>query len=99
MEALDVATFRQALSEVAERLQRRGIHARMYLVGGAAMAFAYDATRLTRDLDGLVTLGHGPLMEEARELARRPHGSTSRCPRSCRQRRASTLGRSSIIQR
>ncbi len=41
------------LSALAERLARRGIQGEMYLVGGAAMALAYDARRATRDVDAV----------------------------------------------
>ena len=34
-----------------DRLSRRGIVADIFIVGGAAMAMAYDATRVTCDVD------------------------------------------------
>ena len=34
------------------------------------MALAYDADRLTRDIDAAVIEGHGPLLGEVRALAR-----------------------------
>jgi predicted nucleotidyltransferase len=70
---VDATELRALLSETAELLRRSGATARVYLVGGAAMALAYDADRTTRDLDALVLEGHGPLMEAAHEVARR-HG-------------------------
>jgi len=39
------------LSELAAELDRQGVHADVFLVGGAALAVAYDARRTTRDLD------------------------------------------------
>ncbi len=70
MEPLPVSVFRQALLEVAELLEREGEGARLYLVGGAAIAFAYNADRLTRDMDGLVTVGHGSFMRAVQKVAR-----------------------------
>jgi hypothetical protein len=39
-----------ALTELAAELQRRGTSADMYVVGGAAIALAFDERRATRDL-------------------------------------------------
>jgi hypothetical protein len=41
-----------ALTDVGRRLQAHGILGDLYLVGGAALALAYDARRTTRDVDG-----------------------------------------------
>lgn len=35
------------------------------------MVLAYDADRVTRDIDGLILEGHGPLVEAVREVGRR----------------------------
>ena len=70
MEPLSAGELRAALGEVAGRLQRRGRRARIYVVGGAAMALAYEADRLTRDIDAAIVEGHGPLLEEVRAVAR-----------------------------
>ena len=70
MEPLSAGELRAALGEVAGRLQRRGRRARVYVVGGAAMALAYGADRLTRDIDAAVIEGHGPLLAEVRAVAR-----------------------------
>jgi hypothetical protein len=40
----------------------------VFIVGGAAMALAYDAGRVTRDVDALF-MPHGVVMEEARRVA------------------------------
>ncbi|HEU5391292.1 MAG TPA: DUF6036 family nucleotidyltransferase, partial [Streptosporangiaceae bacterium] len=40
----------------------------VFIVGGAAMALAYDATRVTRDVDSLF-VPHGVVLEEARNVA------------------------------
>lgn len=50
---LDADRIRDLLAELGRRLHARGITARIFLVGGAAMALAYNARRATRDLDGV----------------------------------------------
>jgi hypothetical protein len=42
-----------ALTRLAAELQRRGISAEMYVVGGAAIALAFDERRATRDIDAV----------------------------------------------
>jgi hypothetical protein len=42
-----------ALTELAAELQRRGASADMYVVGGAAIALAFDERRPTRDIDAV----------------------------------------------
>jgi hypothetical protein len=51
-----------------ERLARRGIVADVFVVGGAAMALAYDANRVTRDVDARF-VPHGIVHEEAVRVA------------------------------
>lgn len=41
------------LHDLAEELHRDGAEAELFLVGGAAMALAYDVRRATRDLDAV----------------------------------------------
>lgn len=50
---LDRAGLERAFTALGERLVRRGVVADVFIVGGAAMALAYDATRATRDVDSL----------------------------------------------
>ncbi|MFI7585792.1 hypothetical protein ACIB24_01810 [Spongisporangium articulatum] len=45
--------IRSLLVELGERLDARGLEARLFLVGGAAMALAYSRDRVTRDLDAV----------------------------------------------
>lgn len=45
------AELERAFTALGERLARRGVVADVFVVGGAAMALAYDATRVTRDVD------------------------------------------------
>lgn len=40
-------------ADLSSELERRDVQADVFLVGGAAMAVAYDARRLTRDLDAV----------------------------------------------
>jgi hypothetical protein len=42
-----------ALTDLAAELQRRGASADMYVVGGAAIALAFDERRATRDIDAV----------------------------------------------
>lgn len=41
------------LTELGARLEAQGLQGDLYVVGGAAMALAYDARRATRDIDGV----------------------------------------------
>jgi hypothetical protein len=45
------AELERAFSALGDRLVRRGVVADLFIVGGAAMALAYDAKRVTRDVD------------------------------------------------
>jgi hypothetical protein len=50
---LDAARVRALFQELSDRLQSRGVQAQLFVVGGAAMALAYQPGRLTRDVDAL----------------------------------------------
>ena len=50
---LDRAQLERAFTKLGDRLVRRGVVADIFVVGGAAMALAYDATRVTRDVEVL----------------------------------------------
>jgi hypothetical protein len=41
----------RTFTALGERLAKRGVVADLLVVGGAAMALAYDANRVTRDVD------------------------------------------------
>lgn len=43
----------ELLTELGRRLAARGIEGEMYVVGGAAIALAYDERRSTRDIDAV----------------------------------------------
>ncbi|WP_369373213.1 DUF6036 family nucleotidyltransferase [Promicromonospora sp. Populi] len=45
--------IRQLLTELGERLGSNGFVGELYIVGGSAMALAYDRDRLTRDIDAV----------------------------------------------
>ena len=62
------AQLEEAFTALGERLVRRGVVADLFIVGGAAMALAYDADRVTRDVDATF-VPHGVVMEEARNVA------------------------------
>jgi hypothetical protein len=65
---LDRVQLERAFTALGERLVRRGVVADVFVVGGAAMALAYDATRVRRDVDSLF-VPHGVVLEEARNVA------------------------------
>lgn len=50
---LDAEDVRDLFQELSDRLAASGVHAQLFVVGGAAMALAYDHGRLTRDVDAL----------------------------------------------
>jgi len=62
------ADLERAFTALGERLARRGVVADLFVVGGAAMAMAYDATRVTRDVDAMF-VPHGVVLEESRAVA------------------------------
>jgi hypothetical protein len=45
--------LRSLLAELGEELAARGVHAHLFIVGGAAMALRYDNRRVTRDVDAV----------------------------------------------
>jgi hypothetical protein len=62
-----------ALTDLAAELHRRGTSADMYVVGGAAIALAYDERRATRDIDAvfepkIVVYEAAAVVAEARAL-------------------------------
>ena len=62
------AELERAFTALGERLVRRGVVADLFIVGGAAMALAYDAARVTRDVDAMFK-PHGIVHEEAMRVA------------------------------
>lgn len=49
----DATRIRSLLTELGRRLDARGIEARLFVVGGSAMALAYSTRRVTRDVDAV----------------------------------------------
>lgn len=50
---MDGVAIRQALTALGAELQRRELAADLYVVGGAAVAMAYDRSRSTRDVHAI----------------------------------------------
>jgi predicted nucleotidyltransferase len=65
---LDRAAIQEAFRRLGDRLVARGVVADIYVIGGAAMAMAYDGRRSTRDIDA-VFKPHGVVLDEARTVA------------------------------
>ncbi len=53
MSLLDRDRILNLFDELSQELAHRGIRAEVFLVGGAAMALAYDSRRATRDVDAV----------------------------------------------
>lgn len=70
MAPLSASDIRDAFDDLAQRLDARGVIARIYVAGGAAMALLYDELRLTRDVDASISVGYGEVMRAAHEIAR-----------------------------
>ncbi|OGW59298.1 MAG: hypothetical protein A2V83_10000 [Nitrospirae bacterium RBG_16_64_22] len=66
---MDRAEIIRCLTALAERLSARGIRGDLYLVGGAAMALAFDARHATKDVDA-VFAPKSEIYEAAREIAK-----------------------------
>ena len=60
-----------ALEELAELLRTRRTTARIYIVGGAAMALAYGSDRFTHDIDALILDNHTAVTQAVHDIARR----------------------------
>lgn len=73
-EGLDLALTREQiigiLSELGQDLDARGVKAQMFVVGGAAMALAYNMRRTTADVDGVFE-PKAVIYEAARRVAAR----------------------------
>lgn len=59
------------LSELSDELASSGAHAQLFVVGGAAMALAYDETRSTRDVDA--AFAPAPIVRQAAERVASRH--------------------------
>ena len=54
--------LQEALERLAHHLDRRGVHAELYLFGGGAMVLAHDPREATMDLDTAIRKHHGPVL-------------------------------------
>lgn len=70
VEPLGASDIRDALDGLARRLSDRGVIARIYVAGGAAMALMYDEHRLTRDVDASISAGYDEVMRAPHDIAR-----------------------------
>lgn len=52
-EPFDRRAIEAALRALGDRLAARGLQGELFVVGGAAIALAYDARRATKDVDGV----------------------------------------------
>ena len=59
------------LDELSEGLKRKNARASVYIVGGAAIAMAFDRSRTTHDIDERIDAGHGALIDLVHEIAHR----------------------------
>ena len=62
------AELERAFAALGEHLASRDVIADVFVVGGAAMALAYDAKRVTRDVDARF-VPHDIVLAEARRVA------------------------------
>ena len=69
---LDADGVRALFHELSDRLAAAGVSAQLFVVGGAAMALAYDRVRLTRDVDALFV--PAPEVRRIAEEMSGPHG-------------------------
>jgi hypothetical protein len=67
---LDRDTILRAFGKLDSELARRQVRADVFVVGGAAIALAFDTARRTRDVDAVFT-NAGVVYEAARTVARR----------------------------
>lgn len=65
---MDRSEIVELLTDLGRRLAERGVVGEMYVVGGAAIALAYDERRSTRDVDAAFEPKQ-TIYEVARELA------------------------------
>jgi len=66
---LDRGRIHSAFTALAEELRQERVRGEIVLAGGAVMVLHFDVDRVTRDVDGLITEGHGPVIEAAQRVA------------------------------
>ena len=70
MEWLTKDKMLSAFQSLSMKLRLRRTRGVVYVVGGAAVALAYDDTRLTQDVDARIDEGHGAVISAAVEVGR-----------------------------
>jgi len=70
-EDLDRARIVELFDELSKELSFSRTRAQVYVVGGAAIALAFDISRFTKDVDVLITSAHGNLVKAAQAVARK----------------------------
>ncbi len=68
-ELIDRELLLRAFRRLADELRNERVRAELVLAGGAVIALLFDAERVTRDVDGLILQGHGPLTKAAQRIA------------------------------
>lgn len=72
----DRNALHRLFDEVATELQTRNAHGNLYVIGGSALALAYDDTRTTHDVDARIEGDHGEVIRAIRTVSLR-HGLPS----------------------
>lgn len=70
---LDREMVLRAFRLMADHLAASDAHGELLIAGGAVMAIVYDVDRVTRDVDGVIIEGHGPVTDAARRVADELH--------------------------
>lgn len=65
---MDRERIADLLNELGGRLTARGVKADIFVVGGSAMALAYNSRRSTSDIDAIITPSD-PVLHEAAQMA------------------------------
>jgi methylmalonyl-CoA mutase cobalamin-binding subunit len=69
----------ELLAELGQELDARGVRAQLFVVGGAAMALAYNMRRTTADVDGVFE-PKTAIYEAARRVADRQQPPPAQSP-------------------
>ena len=67
---LDRERIRDLFGKLSAKLEKKGVRAHIYLVGGAMMTLTYNHNRTTWDIDGRIDRGHREVTEAVLEIAR-----------------------------
>lgn len=70
-EDLDRPRIVELFDELSKELSFSRTRAQVCVVGGAAIALAFDISRFTKDIDVLITRAHGNLIKAAQTVARK----------------------------